>query len=75
MCLKDIFNAYAVRSPDKRTIIHKTSLALRRGGITTMEQLQELSPETLSQMRDIGPKRMMLIRDILQDYHGDSGNL
>ena len=45
------------------------TLALRRGGVSTLEQLKELYqsvPQKLASMRDIGPQRMALIGEILQ---------
>ena len=59
---------YGALEPDLHTALQRTSLALRRGGVQTTEQLQALylvHPEKLEKLRDIGPKRMELIRQVL----------
>ena len=71
MELKAVFDAYAKAVPGKRTLLHSTSLALRRNGVDTIEKLTELyqqDPDSLTAMRDIGPRRLRLIGGLLNDY-------
>ena len=68
MDLREVFSNYEAASPSGGSNVQSTSLALRRGGINTMEQLRKLSeeePERVTSLRGIGPRRMALIREIL----------
>ena len=51
----------------------KITLALKRSGITTIEDLQETSKEDLMYIRLIGEKSYGLIMEALDKYTGDSG--
>ena len=61
------FDQFKKQNPDRCIDIEKTSLALRRGGIDTVEKLQAAAnPEILMKLRDIGPSRMKLIEKFLE---------
>ena len=70
MDLKASFTYYESQFPAKHNSILKTSLALRRGRIDSMEDLRSIyenQPRRIEDLRGIGPQRFQLIGEIL-DY-------
>ena len=68
MKIEDVFSLYEAEHPGTHTAVRRTVLALRRGGVLTVERLAELwenEPEQLSALRDIGAQRMKLIGEVL----------
>ena len=66
MKIEEGFSDCETRAPQKT--LRSASLALRRDGIKTMEQLQEIyrdHPENLRNIRGIGPKSMAVIGEVL----------
>lgn len=71
MDLKDALENYEKENPEKHNSIQKTSRALRRSGIATLEELMDIQgrePETIENIRGIGPYRRELIQEIVQFY-------
>lgn len=71
MELMSAFEVYADILPEKRILVHSTSMALRRNGIDSIEKLMDLfyqQPKKLISLRDIGPKRIKLIEDVIHYY-------
>lgn len=71
MNLKEYFALYECKVPTKRTILRRTSFALRRSNVDTMETLCEMCkkrPKELGDMRDIGTKSLALIDEICSSY-------
>ena len=71
MVLKDCFIAYEEWVPEKKAELRRISLALRREGILTMEDLcaiQRASPEEIIKIRGIGEKSALLTQAICKQY-------
>lgn len=71
MELKEFFTLCEKQKPLKCTILRRTSFALRRNGIKTMEELCHLlshSPEKVAELRDVGVIRLTLIKEVCLLY-------
>ena len=67
--------AYCTAYPERRSELKRLCLALRRGGVDSMERLSALyrtAPEQLLTIRDIGSERMDLIGRLLLFYHAEA---
>lgn len=59
------------RMPKKITPLRRTSFALRRARVDTMEKLCEMKreqPEKLALVRDVGPKSLAIIDEVIGFY-------
>lgn len=71
MELKEFFTLCEEQTPSKRTELRRTSFALRRNGVATMEELCQLlshSPEKIAELRDVGAKSLALIKEVCLLY-------
>ncbi len=71
MVVKEYFIACEVWFPERKAELRRISLALRREGILTMEDLcarQRASPEQMTKIRDIGEKSAQLIAELCKQY-------
>jgi len=69
--LKEYLTLYEIENLEKASEVRNISLSLRRGRITTMEELCELQnsgSEKIAHIRDIGPKKLAMIKKICQTY-------
>ena len=73
MVVKDYFIACEERLSEKKSELRRISLALRREGILTMEDLcarQRATPEEIIKIRGIGEKSALLAQAICRQYEG-----
>lgn len=71
MVVKEYFIACEEWMPEKKTELRRISLALRREGILTMEDLcarQRAAPEEIVKIRGIGEKSALLTQAICRRY-------
>lgn len=68
MNLSDFFAQCEKEMPEKSTGLRRTSFALRRAGVNTMEVLCDMqtnTPEKVENIRDIGPQSLDLIQEVV----------
>lgn len=71
MVVKDYFIACEERLPERKAELRRISLALRREGILTMEDLcarERASPARMTKIRNIGEKSAQLIAELCKQY-------
>ncbi|MEG1577978.1 MAG: hypothetical protein RR336_04355 [Oscillospiraceae bacterium] len=71
MEIKEYFILCEEQMPQRCTELRRTSFALRRNGVDTMEELCRLwhdDANQLAQLRDIGAKSFALIGEICEGY-------
>lgn len=71
MVVKEYFIACEEVFPEKKAELRRISVALRREGILTMEDLcarQRASPQQMTQIRNVGEKSTQLITVICKQY-------
>ena len=71
MVVKDYFIACEERLPERKAELRRISLALRREGILTLEDLcarQRASSAQMTQIRNIGEKSARLIAELCKQY-------
>lgn len=71
MVVNEYFIACEEVFPKKKAELRRVSLALRREGILTMEDLcamQRASPEEIIKIRGIGEKSALLIAELCSKY-------
>lgn len=68
MNVEEYFTLCERRMPENRTALRRTSFALRRSGVGTMDGLCELFSqrrEELANLRDIGPQSLAVIGEVI----------
>ena len=68
MKLEEAAAQFGTTVPEKCPALRRIHLALRRGKIKTLEQLEEIygkNPADLLSLRGIGPRSLELIRELL----------
>ena len=78
MEIKNFFTLCEGQTSLKRKELRRASLALRRNGVETMDELchmMENSPKQLSSLRDVGVKSFELIKEVCFIYKRDSNML
>lgn len=71
MNLHEFFIACEKRMPEKVTPLRRTSFALRRSQVDTMEMLCKMKreqPEKLARVRDIGEQSLAIIDEVIGFY-------
>lgn len=69
MKVYDFFTLCEKEMPGKRTPLRRTSFALRRAGVDTMDKLWDMrtqAPEELARVRDIGTQSLGIIDEVVR---------
>lgn len=69
MNIYDYFIFCESKMPSMRTPLRRTSFALRRAGVSTMEMLCEIKrerPKKLADLRDIGPQSLVVVDKVVR---------